>query len=44
MSQPPPPPAGGGSYALATVVRVDPPVSSRVGDKAVVTADGRLDD
>jgi len=30
-------------YALATVVRVDPPVSSRVGDKAVVTADGRLD-
>jgi xanthine dehydrogenase accessory factor len=30
-------------YALATVVRVDPPVSSRVGDKAVVTVDGRLD-
>ena len=30
-------------YALATVVRVDPPVSSQVGDKAVVTADGRLD-
>ncbi len=30
-------------YALATVVRVDPPVSSRVGDKAVVTADGALE-
>jgi xanthine dehydrogenase accessory factor len=30
-------------YALATVVRVDPPVSSRVGDKAVVTVDGRLE-
>jgi xanthine dehydrogenase accessory factor len=43
VSQPPPPPAGGGPYALATVVRVDPPVSSRVGDKAVVSADGRLD-
>ncbi len=27
---------------VATVVRVDPPVSARVGDKAVVTADGRL--
>jgi xanthine dehydrogenase accessory factor len=33
----------GRPYALATVVRVDPPVSSRVGDKAVVTADGVLD-
>jgi xanthine dehydrogenase accessory factor len=30
-------------YALATVVRVDPPVSSRVGDKAVVSADGVLE-
>jgi xanthine dehydrogenase accessory factor len=30
-------------YARATVVRVDPPVSSRVGDKAVVTGDGRLE-
>jgi xanthine dehydrogenase accessory factor len=30
-------------YATATVVRVDPPVSSRVGDKAVVTGDGRLE-
>jgi xanthine dehydrogenase accessory factor len=30
-------------YALATVVRVDPPVSSRVGDKAVVSVDGRLE-
>src|ERR671930_1535627 len=32
-----------GPHALATVVRVDPPVSARVGDKAVVTPDGRLD-
>lgn len=30
-------------YAKATVVRVDPPVSTRVGDKAVVTGDGRLE-
>jgi xanthine dehydrogenase accessory factor len=30
-------------YALATVVRVDPPVSTRVGDKATVTGDGRLE-
>jgi xanthine dehydrogenase accessory factor len=30
-------------YATATVVRVDPPVSTRVGDKAVVTGDGRLE-
>jgi xanthine dehydrogenase accessory factor len=30
-------------YVTATVVRVDPPVSSRVGDKAVVTGDGRLE-
>jgi xanthine dehydrogenase accessory factor len=30
-------------YALATVVRVAPPVSTRVGDKAVVTGDGRLE-
>ena len=38
-----PEPAGGGRpYALATVVRVDPPVSARVGDKAVVTAEGVL--
>jgi xanthine dehydrogenase accessory factor len=43
VSQPPPAPPAGGPYALATVVRVDPPVSSRVGDKAVVTADGKLD-
>jgi xanthine dehydrogenase accessory factor len=33
---------GGRPYALATVVRVDPPVSARVGDKAVVTEDGVL--
>src|SRR6266511_5830008 len=32
----------GRPYALATVVRVDPPVSARVGDKAVVTAEGVL--
>ncbi len=34
--------AGGRPYALATVVRVDPPVSARVGDKAVVTTEGVL--
>ncbi len=33
---------GSRPYVLATVVRVDPPVSARVGDKAVVTADGML--
>jgi xanthine dehydrogenase accessory factor len=38
----PEPPGGGRPYALATVVRVDPPVSARVGDKAVVTAEGVL--
>ena len=27
---------------LATVVRVEPPTSARPGDKAVITADGRL--
>jgi xanthine dehydrogenase accessory factor len=32
-----------GPHALATVVRVDPPVSAQVGDKAVVTPDGHLD-
>ncbi len=32
----------GRPHALATVVRVDPPVSARVGDKAVVTAEGTL--
>jgi xanthine dehydrogenase accessory factor len=32
----------GRPHALATVVRVDPPVSARVGDKAVITPDGRL--
>jgi xanthine dehydrogenase accessory factor len=38
-----PEPSGlGRPYALATVVRVDPPVSARVGDKAVVTTDGAL--
>jgi xanthine dehydrogenase accessory factor len=33
---------GGRPYVLATVVRVDSPVSARVGDKAVVTAEGVL--
>jgi xanthine dehydrogenase accessory factor len=33
---------GGRPYVLATVVRVDPPVSARVGDKAVVTEEGVL--
>ncbi|MGH2466485.1 MAG: XdhC family protein, partial [Candidatus Limnocylindrales bacterium] len=28
--------------ALATVVRVDAPASARPGDKAIITADGRL--
>jgi xanthine dehydrogenase accessory factor len=32
----------GRPHALATVVRVDPPVSARVGDKAVITPDGSL--
>jgi xanthine dehydrogenase accessory factor len=38
----PEPADSGRPYALATVVRVDPPVSARVGDKAVVTAEGVL--
>jgi xanthine dehydrogenase accessory factor len=33
----------GEPHALATVVRVDPPVSARAGDRAVVLPDGRLD-
>ena len=33
----------GQPHALATVVRVDRPVSARVGDRAVVRADGQLD-
>jgi xanthine dehydrogenase accessory factor len=41
-AQRPEPSAPGRPYALATVVRVDPPVSARVGDKAVVTTDGAL--
>lgn len=32
----------GQSFAVATVVRVDPPASASPGDKAVVTADGAL--
>jgi len=34
--------ATGTPCALATVVRVEPPASARPGDKAVITADGRL--
>ncbi|WP_135821686.1 XdhC family protein [Halostella litorea] len=34
--------ARGEPYARATVVRREPPVSSNVGDRAVVTADGEL--
>ena len=34
--------ASGTPCALATVVRVEPPASARPGDKAVITADGRL--
>ena len=34
--------ANGTPCALATVVRVEPPTSARPGDKAVITADGRL--
>jgi len=34
--------ANGTPCALATVVRCEPPTSARPGDKAVITADGRL--
>jgi len=34
--------AAGTPYVLATVVRTEPPTSARPGDKAVITADGRL--
>lgn len=34
--------AGGTPCVLATVVRVEAPTSARPGDKAVITADGRL--
>jgi xanthine dehydrogenase accessory factor len=34
--------ANGTPCVLATVVRVEPPTSARPGDKAVITADGRL--
>jgi xanthine dehydrogenase accessory factor len=34
--------AKGTPCVLATVVRVEPPTSARPGDKAIVTADGRL--
>jgi xanthine dehydrogenase accessory factor len=32
----------GETFVVATVVRVDPPTSARPGDKALITADGRL--
>jgi xanthine dehydrogenase accessory factor len=32
----------GETFVVATVVRVDPPTSARPGDKAVITADGKL--
>jgi xanthine dehydrogenase accessory factor len=34
--------SNGTPYALATVVRTEPPTSARPGDKAIITADGRL--
>ncbi len=34
--------ARGETFAVATVVRVEPPTSARPGDKALVTADGKL--
>src|SRR5205807_10543941 len=32
----------GEAFVVATVVRVDPPTSARAGDKALITADGKL--
>jgi xanthine dehydrogenase accessory factor len=32
----------GETFVVATVVRVDPPTSARAGDKALITADGKL--
>jgi len=32
----------GEPFVVATVVRVDPPTSARAGDKALITADGKL--
>jgi xanthine dehydrogenase accessory factor len=32
----------GETFAVATVVRVEPPTSAQAGDKAVITADGKL--
>lgn len=34
--------ARGEAFVIATVVRRQPPVSARVGDRAVITADGRI--
>lgn len=34
--------AAGTPCVLATVVRVEPPTSARAGDRAIITADGRL--
>jgi xanthine dehydrogenase accessory factor len=33
---------GGETFVVATVVRVEPPTSARAGDKALITADGKL--
>src|SRR2546430_12500461 len=32
----------GETFVVATVVRVEPPTSARAGDKALITADGKL--
>src|SRR5438445_10627824 len=32
----------GETFVVATVVRVEPPTSAQAGDKAVITADGKL--
>ncbi len=34
--------ARGEAFVIATVIRRQPPVSARVGDRAVITADGRI--
>src|SRR5207237_8902563 len=31
-----------GTFVVATVVRVEPPTSAQAGDKALITADGKL--
>src|SRR5437879_3165050 len=32
----------GDTFVVATVVRVEPPTSAQAGDKALITADGKL--